>query len=243
MSAGFLPARQWVGERMDDPDLDRESLAGAFAGLACLNRFSCSARLIWAPLVAMARREGLAQLSVLDVATGGGDVPIALLRRARGCGIDLRVTAIDRSATALEFAARQARRAGVPIDLRPGDAVQDPLPEGYDAVVCSLFLHHLTDAQAPALLRAMAKSARRLVVASDLVRSSGGYAVAWAATRMLTRSPVVRVDGPLSVRAALTLAEARTMARDAGLAGAVVRRRFPFRFVLTWMPTRHSAAS
>jgi hypothetical protein len=109
--------------------------------------------------------------------------------------------------------------------------------------VCSLVLHHLTDAQAPALLRAMAKSARRLVVASDLVRSSGGYAVAWAATRMLTRSPVVRVDGPLSVRAALTLAEARTMARDAGLAGAVVRRRFPFRFVLTWMPTRHSAAS
>jgi hypothetical protein len=42
------------------------------------------------------------------------------------------------------------------------------------------------------------------------------------------------MDGPLSVRAAFTIAEARQLAEEAGLHGAAISWRWPFRFLLQW---------
>ena len=49
--------------------------------------------------------------------------------------------------------------------------------------------------------------ARRQVVISDLRRSRSGFVIAWIGTRLLSRSPVVHYDGPVSVRAAWTIRE------------------------------------
>jgi hypothetical protein len=107
------------------------------------------------------------------------------------------------------------------------------MPEEYDIVVCSLFLHHFDPSEAVAILRHMA-STRRLVLVNDLRRGVGGWLLAWAGARILTRCRVVHVDGPLSVAGAYTCAEARELARDAGLTGATVRRRWPCRWLLEW---------
>ena len=47
-------------------------------------------------------------LRVLDVATGGGDVPIHLWSKARRAGLDLRIAGCDRNPSAVEFACRRA---------------------------------------------------------------------------------------------------------------------------------------
>ena len=52
--------------------------------------------------------------------------------------------------------------------------------------------------------------------------------------QLWTRSDVARVDGPRSVRAAFTLREARAMAEEAELVGALVHRAWPERFILKW---------
>ena len=49
---------------------------------------------------------------VLDIGTGGADLPRALLRWARADGLRLEVTAIDPDERALDWALRAARRAG-----------------------------------------------------------------------------------------------------------------------------------
>jgi len=67
-----------------------------------------------------------------------------------------------------------------------------------------------------------------------LVRTRFGYALAWAGGRLLTRSPIVHTDGPLSVRAAFTLDEFGTLAERAGLRGATFRRHWPQRFLFAW---------
>jgi hypothetical protein len=100
--------------------------------------------------------------------------------------------------------------------------------------MCSLFLHHLDEPQAVELLRRMSESARHLVLVNDLIRGRLGYALAWLGTRLLTRSRVVHVDGPLSVEGAFTRAEALELAERAGLHGATIVRRWPCRFLLTW---------
>jgi hypothetical protein len=75
---------------------------------------------------------------------------------------------------------------------------------GFDVVTCSLFLHHLTSDQATNLLMRMA-AAGRLLLANDLRRCVSGYLMAQLACRCLTRSPIVRYDGPQSVANAFTI--------------------------------------
>ena len=82
--------------------------------------------------------------------------------------------------------------------------------------------------------------AARLLVVSDLRRSAAGYAVAWTTCRLLSRSPVVHFDGPVSVLAAWTPKELAALARDAGLAAdgrLSLRHCWPWRMLLTWEPT------
>jgi 2-polyprenyl-3-methyl-5-hydroxy-6-metoxy-1,4-benzoquinol methylase len=112
--------------------------------------------------------------------------------------------------------------------------LKTPLPDGYDVITCSLFLHHLEEFDAESMLRSMASAATQMIVASDLRRTRLGYAMALVASRLLTRSPIVRVDGPLSVAAAFTIEEAQALAARAGLAGTTISRRWPQRYLLVW---------
>jgi 2-polyprenyl-3-methyl-5-hydroxy-6-metoxy-1,4-benzoquinol methylase len=138
------------------------------------------------------------------------------------------------SPRAVEFATARAAAEQAGIRFSVLDALADPLPEGFDVITCSLFLHHLAEEQGVLLLQAMAKAAKHLVLVSDLRRSAAGIALAHLAAWTLSGSDVVRVDGARSVRAAFTLHEATALAQVAGLNGAIVERRWPLRFLLSW---------
>lgn len=224
----FLARRECIPELMDDPALDPAEHRRALAGLARLNRVSDSPGVLWPAIRELAR---VGPVRVLDVATGSGDVPRALAAKAARAGLTtVTFAGCDISPTAIDAAARAA--PGLSFFVH--DAIRDPLPTGYDVVTCSLFLHHLSEDDAVTLLGRLAAAAGRMVLVNDLARSRFNYLSVWAACRLLTRSPVVRFDGPASVRSAFTAAEAAALAARAGLAGAVVRRRFPCRFLLTW---------
>lgn len=226
--------RAVVPERMDAPGLDVAAHAEALEGLGRLNRAAGAARAVARPMAEMARREGLKTISVLDVACGGGDVPVGVARILRKRGVQTALTLSDRSGTALGQAARRAAGAGIEVKTMAGEA-PTALPEGeWDVVTNSLFLHHLERGAVVGTLRQMKRRARRMVVISDLRRSAMGLALAWAACRLLSRSEIVRHDGPVSVRAAWTMEELRGMAREAGMEGAQVRRSWPWRMLLVW---------
>ena len=92
----------------------------------------------------------------------------------------------------------------------------------------------LDEPEAVLLLRRMKQMARCLVLVNDLERGPLGWMLAWLGTRLLSRSRIVHVDGPLSVEGAFTCAEVRALARRAGLDGATLTRRWPCRFLLAW---------
>jgi 2-polyprenyl-3-methyl-5-hydroxy-6-metoxy-1,4-benzoquinol methylase len=233
-----LARRLRTPEMMDQPDLDAEVHSQALRGLGRINRLSRSASILWPGIASVASRHGGRVIRVLDLASGGGDVPIHLARRAHRRGVSVRIEGCDVSEMAIEFAARAARHARVDVPFVQLDAVNDPLPEGFDVVTCSLFLHHLSDEQAVRLLRRMADAARSTILVNDLLRSRLGYALAWTGCRLLSRSPIVHHDGPASVRSAFRLAEARDLAERAGLQGVGLSRRWPRRFLLSWSHER-----
>lgn len=163
----------------------------------------------------------------------GGCTPIAM--GAPGAGVTLLV-GLDRSSFALT---RAKRWHGSGIRWICGDVTCIPLAdESVDVVTCSLLLHHFDETGAATVLREAARVARRGMVVGDLSRSRLAWAATWAGTRLLSRSRIFHVDGPRSVRAAYRTEELAEVARRAGLTGAEVAQRFPFRLLLTWRKVR-----
>jgi 2-polyprenyl-3-methyl-5-hydroxy-6-metoxy-1,4-benzoquinol methylase len=222
-------------ELMDEPGLDAREHRQALIALGRANAVSRTVDVLW-PRIHQAARNGRAvPLRILDVASGSGDVAVGLARRAARDGLAVEVTGCDVSPVAVDYARALAARAQVgSVRFEVGNALAgEGWPADADVVVCCLFLHHLGDEEAVALLRRMRTAARRLVLVSDLRRSPAGYLFAWAGCRLLSRSRVFHVDGTLSVEAAFTTEEARRLAQRAGLTGARVTEHWPQRWLLS----------
>ena len=232
----FLAQRDRQPELMDQPGLDGETHRHALDGLRTTNSVSRVARVIWRGIMeAKLLLDNARPLRILDIAAGGGDVITGVARLAARDGVAVETHGCDINPTAVEYAQDAAKKAGVACtQFYRLNALTDRLPDNYDVVMCSLFLHHLSDADARDLLRRMAHSARRCVLVDDLRRNRLGYFYAWAGARLLTRSHIVHIDGPLSVRSAFTIGEMRQLADDAGLNGAQFRRHWPQRFLMSW---------
>jgi 2-polyprenyl-3-methyl-5-hydroxy-6-metoxy-1,4-benzoquinol methylase len=220
---------------MDDAALPAEAHALALSGLARLNRISLSGRSIWQALTTACIPDTVKsrELTLLDLATGGGDLPVALGLRAKRRGIALSVTGADKSQCALQCARALARRAGISVEWIALDLMSDPIPAS-DWITCSLFLHHLDDLSVVDLLRAMAQAARLGIIINDLERTSWNRLLVWLGARLLTRSAVVHRDSDRSMCASFTLTEIRQLADAAGLTGHQLERRFPCRWQMVW---------
>jgi 2-polyprenyl-3-methyl-5-hydroxy-6-metoxy-1,4-benzoquinol methylase len=221
--------------RMDGPTgSGRIGPSPGAGGAARLHRIRRTAAPLGKAVCDVARRSPV-PVSVLDVACGGGDVLVRLARQGRSAGLKMHLAGCDLRPVALGYARRQAEAAGVPeIRFFAIDVLHQPLPQSYDIVLCTLFLHHLDEPEAVALLQAMGRSARQLVLVEDLCRSRLGWILTWLGCRLVSRSPIVHVDGPRSVRAAYTPDEALALANRAGLDDARMTRHWPQRFVLQW---------
>jgi 2-polyprenyl-3-methyl-5-hydroxy-6-metoxy-1,4-benzoquinol methylase len=228
-------ARRRLPELMDAPDLDAGRHRNALRALQRGSLVSRTAATLWPAIRNVADRTPDRAIRILDLACGGGHLAVSLARRCGLQGVRAEVCGLDISAVALDYARAAAAAAGVSeVRFERLDVVGDPLPEGFDVVVCSLFLHHLADQEAEEVLRRMKRAARCLVMVSDLRRTDLGYLLAWVGCRLLSRSRVFHVDGPRSVEAAFSTGEARQLAERAGLTGAIVSEQWPQRWVICW---------
>ena len=234
MWPNLLDDRRMRAEVMDQPDLSAAEHHHALRSLARINWISRSRGILSRHIEAIACESRPRSVRVLDLACGGGDVVVALARRFARRGFEIQWAGCDLSKIAIAHAREHAERSGVRVEFVECDVLAEVFPSNFDVIMCSLFLHHLTDDQAVALLAKMGAAARRMVLVNDLVRSRAGYLLAQAACRLLTRSRVVRNDGPLSVANAFTTKEMQRLATAAGLGGAKIVRHWPARMLLEW---------
>lgn len=230
---GWFQSRRLTPEIMDDPGLDAAEHERALRALRRINFLSASPGILWPAIWRLARERDAERLRVLDIATGSGDVPLALWRKARRVGLKLEILGLDVSRRAIDLARSQVDDATASVRFEQFDVLRDSLPDGYDVLTTSLFLHHLSDEEAGQLVGKMATAARQMVLISDLRRSRLGWWIAFAASRLLTRSKVLHVDALLSVQAAFTEEELLAMATATSLHDVKVERCWPCRMLLS----------
>ncbi len=217
-----LQERDVGREYLDQPTLDAVELRRNLREMAMLNRLPGG--------VGASRHaiewllDGAKATLVLDVGTGGGDLPAALVRHHTARA--LQVLACDLRPEVLAYAER--RLAGIDrVQLLEADARRLPLAdESVDVAHASLLVHHLDPPDAVRALGEMRRVARRGVVVNDLRRGRLAYAATAITVLGLTRGRYTRYDGLLSARRAYTLAELDELAASAGLRR--VRRSAPF---------------
>jgi len=218
-------------ELLDGP-LDVAQLAGNLDDLARFNRHG--GELSWQLLGSLQPSRGVTTL--LDVGTGGADIPRDLLRRAGKAGLHLRVTGTDVRPEIVEIARnRSAGTADLEICLAQAGSI-DFADGAFDVVHSSLLLHHLEPPDAVHLLREMGRVARVGVIVNDLDRRR----LWWLAAKLLgafaTRNQYTRNDAPLSVARAYHPDEVVEFAARAGMR-KVARRwaRPPYRYGLAFV--------
>lgn len=177
-------------------------------------------------------RGDLPTVTLLDLATGSGDIPRALVRWGRRRGYDLRVLATDVSEDVLTVARRETSHEPS-ITIEACDARALPYRDGaFDIAICSLALHHFPRDEAVRVLAEMGRVCRRGVILNDLVRTWPGYVGAWLLGNATTTNRLTRHDAPLSILRAFTPEELAAMAREAGLLSIAVTPHLFWRMAL-----------
>jgi ubiquinone/menaquinone biosynthesis C-methylase UbiE len=218
---GWL-ARIEAEELLDRPRHDPAELAGNLDDIRRVNRLGGGVATVLRHLPGLVCRVPRGRpVTILDLATGSGDIPRQVIAWAERYGRPVQLTASDASPQILDEARRTL--SGLPgVTFALCDARQTPFPDGaFDIVLCSLALHHFAPADAVRVVREMDRLAVAGFIINDISRSVPCYAFAWAASRAATRNRLTRHDMPLSVRRAYTPHELRELLRQAGVAAQV----------------------
>jgi 2-polyprenyl-3-methyl-5-hydroxy-6-metoxy-1,4-benzoquinol methylase len=224
-------------ELMDDPDCDLDALRRTYALFRPINRLVAGWRHVYVrqlrPLLSSTR-----PTTLLDIGSGGGDVPRALAAWAARDRVLLDITAVDPDERAYAFAGALAPVPGLTYHRATStDLVR--AGERFDLVTSNHLLHHLDRTGLAALLADSEQLAGRLVVHNDIARSTLAYGAYRAATTPLARRSFVHYDGSLSIRRSYRPVELRSAVRDVGADPRWrVATPVPFRVLLHWAPTR-----
>jgi hypothetical protein len=183
-----MSIRQWFpatdyrsdeDEIMENPEVSRGDFVRALGEIRWVNRNLGGTAAILDTLEGLCAAEQQPEilsdaLRILDLGTGSADIPMAMAEWGRAHQQKLQIIAVDLHPAAVEEA--RTRTASYPeIEVRQGNALALPdEPYSFDYVVSSMFMHHLSQAEAVELLRTMARLSRRGLVVNDLERQSMG---------------------------------------------------------------------
>ena len=212
-------------ELLDSDSGTPEEIAASLADLRRINQNFGGRATTLAMVKQVAKITRANQLSLLEVASGWGDVPRYASQQLAARGIHLSVTLLDRYATHVGNGGRSVA----------GDALALPFQDGsFDLVSCVLFAHHLSPEQVVRFLQESLRVCRTAVLINDLIRHPLHLAMVYAGTP-LYRSRLTRNDAPASVRQAYTVSEMRDMLCGTPASRIDISRHYLFRMgVIAW---------
>ncbi len=214
-------------ELLDADDCPPQEAAASLRDLSRINRWFGGVATTRKLIEQVAAQTGKRHFSLLEVASGFGEVPKVAGQQLLRQGITLDVTLLDRLSSHL----LRGNRSLV------ADALALPFADGaFDLVGCSLFAHHLEPDDLARFVHEALRVSRCAVLINDLIRHPLHLALVYAGFPLM-RSYVSRVDGVASVRRAYVPEEMRKIISNGdGAARRVeISRHYLFRMgVIVW---------
>ena len=212
-------------ELLDNDEGTAQEISASLADLRNINRWFGGINTTETMLKTVARACGSKKLSVLEVASGRGDLPKAVGERTRSAGLELDITFSDRLASHLDGHTRSVA----------ADVLSLPFSENaFDVVHSALFIHHLAPAQVADCIRESLRVCRKAVLVNDVVRHPLHLMLVYAGLPLF-KSRITHNDAPASVRQAYTAAEVYDILRQIAGATIEIRSHYLFRMgVIVW---------
>jgi ubiquinone/menaquinone biosynthesis C-methylase UbiE len=176
----------------------------------------------------VAEATSLHSLSLLEVASGSGDVPANVQRRMAARGIEVKATLLDRVPSHLNGVGASGHAVAA-------DALAIPFADSsFDVVSTCLFVHHLRPEHLVEFVNEALRVCRIAVIINDLVRSPLHLSLVYLSLP-LYHSRLTYHDAPASVRQAYTVEEMEDMLQRTRTRRAEIQRHFLFRMgVIAW---------
>ncbi|HUN89737.1 MAG TPA: methyltransferase domain-containing protein [Terriglobales bacterium] len=212
-------------EILDGDHASHQEIGKSLVDLQRINRWFGGTRTMRKLIETVLDRTNKTHLTLLDVGSATGDIPIAIEKQLASRGIQLRYTLLDRDST--HFSADVSNRVR-------GNALTLPFRDkSFDLISCSLFAHHLEPDELSTFLKESLRISRIAVLINDLRRSYLHLAAVRAGTPIFSR--ITRHDSVASVRRAYTPGEMRQMLNHGTARHIEIRNSYLFRMgIIAW---------
>jgi 2-polyprenyl-3-methyl-5-hydroxy-6-metoxy-1,4-benzoquinol methylase len=216
-----LSRRSTDAELMDEATTSPADYARCLADLEMVNRVTFTHRptLRWLDRATAGLRPG-APISILDVASGHGDLLRAIHRWSVARGIAVTLEGIDLNPRSA-IAAALATPPEMTITWRTGDIFGYRPATPPDFIVTSQFTHHLDDAQVVTFLGWLERNAAWGWFIADLHRHAIPYYGFRLLARLMGWHSIVRYDGTVSIARSFRRAEWARLSAQAGVKAEV----------------------
>jgi SAM-dependent methyltransferase len=214
--------RAQLTELMDEP-CNREELRACLRDLAQVNRLTLGYRPVLKWLDAMQPSTG-GPMRIVDIGCGYGDGLRRIARWAKTRGIAVALTGLDINPDTVSIAA-EANAPDDEIEWICADVFAFAPKKPIDLVICSLFTHHLQEADVIRFLKWMEGRATRGWFVNDLSRSAVPYHLFRVLSKAARLHRFVQHDGPVSIARSFLPDDWRKMCAAAGLAASDVAIR------------------
>lgn len=227
----WLKYRANTPELMDDPKADTEMLSRTLDYISFVNRTLGGNKVLFSGLNAFIKKQPVKETwRILDLGCGRGDQLQQIKIWAQKLNLNVELTGLDNNSEAIKIAKSTVKNDHIRFVL--GDALSPEFDYSkFDIVVCTLFLHHLSDSEIDSLFKLWNKRETNVLI-NDLQRSRLAL-ILFKIFSVLTKAPAMAAhDGSLSIRKGFRYNELKVFASTSGFTNFRLLWKWAFRYQL-----------
>lgn len=220
---------------MDNFSLEGEILRDALDKIASINRLLGGNKVTLQGLEWLLKRkpvlkEADAEITILDVGCGNGDMLRALAGYAVKQQLNVKLVGID----ANEFTVKHARQLSAAyhnITYHCADIFEEIKQDQiYDVILCTLTLHHFKNDEILRLMNSFRKKSTLGIVINDLHRSSLAYYLFMALCFVFSLNQMSRDDGLVSILRGFKKQDLQEFSQQLELSNDALKWKWAFRY-------------
>lgn len=219
-------------ERLDDLNLDGETLHQALQSLGWINRWFGNHRSVIKAIHAVQKNEKKL-LRIIDLGCGGGDLALAVAKSLRRHKIEFTLTGIDGNANTIAYAQHKCAAYSEIIFLQADIMNKDFCIPPCDILISSHFMYHFTSDALVDLLKSNVSDISTAFIFSELKRNQFAMWLFKYSHFMLPISRLAKADGLLAIQRSFAEKEWLAILQQAGIGTYRLQSVPLFRILLT----------